>query len=135
MEAVPPVTLSAISLILTPHLPTSSPTRGEEEHNRTKSPSTLGERGWGEGALNSIYDRIPMHDDSNARRGSFGCWLAGLGALVLVAVLVIAGLFLPPFDLYNRLRGEPYATLHNKGDSLTSTDKVVRVTAADTEAN
>ncbi len=76
-----------------------------------------------------------MHDDSTTRRGKFGCWLAGVGTLVLLVVLVIAGLFLPPFDLYNRLRGEPYAILHSKGDSLTSSDKVVRVTAANDEAS
>jgi len=59
-----------------------------------------------------------------------GCWLTAFVSLFVALLLVTVGLFLPPFDLYNRLFTEPYATLSLQGDAISSPDQALTVAAA-----
>ncbi len=59
-----------------------------------------------------------------------GCWLTAFVSLFVALLLVTVGLFLPPFDLYNRLFTEPFATLSVQGDAITSPDQSLTVAAA-----
>lgn len=72
------------------------------------------------------YPAYPPRKNNNA-----GCWLSGLVTLCLVILLVVAGLFLPPFDLYNRLFGEEYTLLKQVGDSVATSDNGLQIAAAE----
>ncbi|MDZ4765546.1 MAG: hypothetical protein SGI73_13430 [Chloroflexota bacterium] len=65
------------------------------------------------------YD--PAYDDSYApheRSGGVGCWLMGAVSLVVAALLVGVGLFLPPLNLYQRLFGVQYAALSPAANAI-----------------
>jgi hypothetical protein len=66
-----------------------------------------------------VYDAPPPPRQS---RGGCGCWLPALLTLVLVAALVVVGLFLPPINLYNRLFGTEYAILTAENNAVRSND-------------
>ena len=51
-----------------------------------------------------------------------GCWLTTFVTLFVAFVLVVVGLFLPPFDLYNRFFGEQFITLDARGQTLAAPD-------------
>lgn len=68
-----------------------------------------------------------MHEE-HAPPNRLGCWLTALTTLATVAVLVGVALFLPPFNLRERLSALNYAPLSQAGDSLTSLDGALRVT-------
>ncbi|MDQ7024859.1 MAG: hypothetical protein Q9P44_04800 [Anaerolineae bacterium] len=57
-----------------------------------------------------------------AKRSGAGCWVTGIISIAVAMLLVIVGLFLPPFDLYNRLVGEQFTTLTQVGDAVISPD-------------
>lgn len=53
----------------------------------------------------------PLEAASPRRGGGCGCWITGLVTLIVAGALVAVGLFLPPFNLADRLRGATYAML------------------------
>lgn len=59
-----------------------------------------------------------------------GCWLTAFVSLFVALLLVTVGLFLPPFDLYNRLFTEPYTALSLQGDAVLSPDQSLTIAAA-----
>ena len=71
-----------------------------------------------------------MAKNTPRRKNNGGCWLTGIITLFVVMILVLVGLFLPPFDIYNRLFSEPFAILRLTGDSILSEDGTLRITAA-----
>lgn len=70
----------------------------------------------------------PVHEDTQPvppmeyapprRRGGCGCWLPAILTLLMAAVLVAVGLFLPPVDLWNRLFGVQYAMLDSSANAV-----------------
>ena len=64
------------------------------------------------------------------KRGGVGCWATGIISVAVAMLLVIVGLFLPPFDLYNRLLGEQFTTLAQVGDAVVSPDGSLSFAAA-----
>ncbi len=56
--------------------------------------------------------------------GGCGCWIPALLTLFVVAILVIAGLFLPPTNLYNQLFGQ-YDMLSADGNASATTDQTL----------
>lgn len=64
------------------------------------------------------------------QKSSVGCWVTAIVTLFVAGVLIVAGLFLPPISLYDRLFGEQYAYLQAAGDSISTSDGNFRVTAA-----
>jgi hypothetical protein len=76
------------------------------------------------------YPAYPPRKNNNT-----GCWLSTVITFCLVILLVIAGLFLPPFDLYNRLFGEEYAILTQPGDTLATDDNGLQIAAAENFAS
>lgn len=67
----------------------------------------------------------PQPQKSNA-----GCWLVGFISTFIAMVLVVVALFLPPFDLYNRLLGEPFVVLQQAGEAITTNDNAFSLAAA-----
>lgn len=61
------------------------------------------------------------------QRNNAGCLVSLSITLFVVMLLVIAGLFLPPFSVYERLFGEQFAYLTQPGDSIASSDNLFRV--------
>jgi hypothetical protein len=61
---------------------------------------------------------------------SLGCWLTGIFSTVIALALVVVALFLPPFNLYNRLIGAQYTTLKLQGDAIISADQAFSFAAA-----
>jgi len=51
------------------------------------------------------------------RRGG-GCWLTAFVTFMIVMVLVIVGLFLPPFNIYDRLFGEQFDMLNAENNGV-----------------
>src|SRR5688572_13183416 len=51
-----------------------------------------------------------------------GCWLTAIISVFIAMVLVIVGLFLPPFSLYESLVGQEFATLQLQGEAIQSVD-------------
>ncbi len=64
-------------------------------------------------------------------RSGVGCWLTMVITLFIAGVLVLVGLFLPPFSLYDRLFGVQYATLARVGDSIATRDGSLRLIVAE----
>src|SRR5262245_10167820 len=58
-------------------------------------------------------------------RGGCGCWAPALLTMFVVAVLVIVGLFLPPFNLYDRLFGVQYAMLSAEANASATGDQTL----------
>lgn len=54
------------------------------------------------------------------RRGGCGCWIPVLLATFLATLLVIAGLFLPPVNLYDRLFGTQYEFLDAQRNAIAA---------------
>jgi hypothetical protein len=59
--------------------------------------------------------------------GGCGCWIPALLTLFAVAILVIAGLFLPPINLYDRLFGVQYAMLSADANASATNDQSLTV--------
>ncbi len=59
-----------------------------------------------------------------------GCWLIGIITTLVALVLVVVGLFLPPFSLYDQVFGEPYTALQQAGDAAVTQDGSFRLAAA-----
>ncbi len=57
--------------------------------------------------------------------GGCGCWLPALLTLFVVAILVVVGLFLPPFNLYDRLFGVQYAMLSADANASATSDQTL----------
>lgn len=78
---------------------------------------------------------VSEHDAPAAaapRQGSgCGCWLTGLTTLVVAAVLVVVGLFLPPINLYDRLFGEQYAMLSPEANAVAADGMTLAVYGPD----
>ncbi len=72
------------------------------------------------------YPAYPTRKNNNS-----GCWLSAVITFCLVILLVVAGLFLPPFDLYNRLFGEEYTILAQPGDTVATEDNGLQIAAAE----
>ncbi|MCU0512364.1 MAG: hypothetical protein MUE40_07315 [Anaerolineae bacterium] len=72
----------------------------------------------------------PGTPPTHRKQNGSGCWLIGLITVVTVLLLVLVGLFLPPFDLYNRLFGISYVRLQTAGDTAASEDGALRIVAA-----
>jgi hypothetical protein len=64
------------------------------------------------------------------KRGGMGCWATAILSVAVAMLLVIVGLFLPPFDLYNRLLGEQFTTLAQVGEAVISPDGSLSFAAA-----
>lgn len=73
----------------------------------------------------------PHFDAVQQPRNNLGCWLTMIVTLLTVSVLVVVGLFLPPFSLYDRLFGVQYATLTQVGDSIATRDGSLRLIVAE----
>lgn len=69
---------------------------------------------------------MPPRQPSNGA----GCWLTGIVSTFIALILVIAGLFLPPIDLYNRLLGANYSVLQAAGETIQSTDETFSLALA-----
>lgn len=61
------------------------------------------------------YERV-----SPSRRGGCGCWLTGITTLLVVALLVGAGLLLPPINLAGRLFGPSFTPITAESESVTA---------------
>lgn len=70
---------------------------------------------------------IPVKQRSSS---SLGCWVIGIITVIFAAGLVAVALFLPPFNLLDRLTGTQYAYLNSAGDSIATDDGTFRVAAA-----
>ena len=62
--------------------------------------------------------------------GGGGCWVVASISGFVAFVLVVVALVLPPFSIYDRLFGEPFATLAQAGDSIATEDQTLRLIAA-----
>lgn len=65
-----------------------------------------------------------------AARAGLGCWAAGLATMVCAAVLVIAGLFLPPVNLYERLTAQVIPPLAAQGGTVSTDGLTLTLTDA-----
>lgn len=73
--------------------------------------------------------QIPIQQQPSG--GGCGCWVGALVTLVIVALLVGAGLFLPPFNLYDRIFGESFVTLANPGEGAVVSDDSMRLSISE----
>ena len=64
------------------------------------------------------------------RGNSMGCWLTAIVSIFTAMVLAILSLFLPPFNLYERLFTEQYTQLAVAGDAINSADGGFSLAAA-----
>lgn len=62
----------------------------------------------------SDYD----YEQAPRKRGGCGCWITGITTLVVFAVLVGVGLFLPPVNLLQRLTGSQTTTLTSSANAI-----------------
>jgi len=62
--------------------------------------------------------------------GGAGCWLTAIFTGFSVMVLVLVGLFLPPFNLFDQLFSEQYTMLQAAGDAVTVPDQSFTFAAA-----
>ena len=68
--------------------------------------------------LPEVNETPPMTTmPESSHKSSIGCWLGALITMFVVTVLVIVGLFLPPFSIYDRLFGEQF-TMLQAGEGL-----------------
>ncbi len=61
----------------------------------------------------------PVYPPPQQRGSGAGCWLTAIISLFVATMLVMVGLFLPPFSLYDRLFGEQYELLSVENLSVT----------------
>lgn len=59
--------------------------------------------------------------------GGVGCWLVGLVTLFLFIGLVVVGLFLPPFNLGERILGSDFAMLDATNNATQTDDTALKV--------
>ncbi|PJF22840.1 MAG: hypothetical protein CUN56_03935, partial [Phototrophicales bacterium] len=57
------------------------------------------------------FYEYPGEEEENDTPESIGCWIVGIVTLVVFGILVIIGLFLPPFNLGERIFRDSYAIL------------------------
>lgn len=63
-------------------------------------------------------NEYPANYPPPEQSGGAGCWLTAIVTLMLVMILVIVGLFLPPFNIYDRLFSEQYSTLNSEYNAV-----------------
>ncbi|MEQ8672179.1 MAG: hypothetical protein RLP44_21245 [Aggregatilineales bacterium] len=68
------------------------------------------------------------------RGGGAGCWLVGLITLMLVIGLVVVGLFLPPFNLGERILGSDFAMLDATNNATQTDDTTLKVIVSPDDA-
>ena len=68
------------------------------------------------------YISYPGRIERQQKRGGFGCWVVGLMTIFLVFGLIIAGLFLPPFSLGDRLFESQFAMPDALNNGVRSND-------------
>ncbi len=64
----------------------------------------------------------PSYARRPAKRSGVGCWLVGLLTAFIFLGLIVAGLFLPPVNLAERLFPTPYAMLDSTANGTRSND-------------
>jgi spore germination protein YaaH len=72
----------------------------------------------------------PIHEDTQPyeplqeprQGGGCGCWLPAIISVLVALLLIGAGLFLPPVNLYDRLFGKQYAMLSAESNAVRSQD-------------
>ena len=69
------------------------------------------------------------------RKRGCGCWVTGIVTLLVAAVLVGVGLFLPPVNLYDRLFGVQYAMLDAQTNAVAAEGLTLIVNPADAGQN
>ena len=79
---------------------------------------------------NPAYMRQP-----EPRKRGCGCWVTGIVTLLVAAVLVGVGLFLPPVNLYDRLFGVQYAMLDSETNAVAAEGLTLIVNPADAGQN
>ena len=65
------------------------------------------------------------------RRGGIGCWIIGLMTAFMATALIVAGLFLPPVSLGDRLFGDTYAILDAENNAAAHEGLTLIVDPAD----
>ncbi len=73
-------------------------------------------------------EQYPNNPQSNGN--SAGCWLIAIISGFFAMVLVIVALFLPPFNLYTTLVGNPYTVIQTQGEAIVSPDGGFTLAAA-----
>ncbi|MFN8527720.1 MAG: hypothetical protein U0670_03815 [Anaerolineae bacterium] len=77
---------------------------------------------------------IPLDPDAlppeQRHGGGIGCWLTGTATLLTVGVLLLVGLLLPPFSLYDRLFGTQYVPLSATSNAASADGLTVIVDPA-----
>lgn len=74
----------------------------------------------------------PAYPPQQRRRGGCGCWIPVLLATFVATLLVIAGLFLPPINLYDRLFGTQYEFLNAQQNAIAADGLTLVLDPADT---
>ncbi|MGJ3240203.1 MAG: hypothetical protein ACFE0Q_15960 [Anaerolineae bacterium] len=74
---------------------------------------------------------MDQYADNTSRQGNrAGCWLIGIITGFIAMLLVIVALFLPPFNLYSTLIGNPYTIIQAEGEAVPSADGNFIIAAA-----
>ncbi len=68
------------------------------------------------------------HAQQRRPANTFGCWLTALVTVFVAGMLALVGLFLPPFNAYERLFAQPLNDLSSAGASISSSDGSLRLT-------
>src|SRR5690606_4068147 len=74
---------------------------------------------------------IAMRPEQPENKGGCGCWVTAIMTLLVAAVLVGIGLFLPPVNLYDRLFGVQYAMLSAEANAVAVDGLTVSVSPSD----
>lgn len=70
---------------------------------------------------------IALRQQEQEQRRGCGCWVTAVMTLLVAAVLVGVGLFLPPVNLYDRLFGTQYAMLNADANAVAAEGLTVSV--------
>ncbi|MBE2271119.1 MAG: hypothetical protein IAE80_22995, partial [Anaerolinea sp.] len=74
-----------------------------------------------------ITQSMPPVMPVRRKSGGCGCWITGATTLLIAGALIVVGLFLPPFNLADRLRGTSYAMLSADANAAAAGDLTLAV--------